>query len=320
MSHKKKPQLQSIPPEFGGVQSTTPELQLRQSFPKRGGTGFVPPTIKGEDVAEVPAQPPLEGTFTDVKTGRPSGVSIGGKSFFLQGEDLELFKRQQEEKDLSGSAFQKTIGEAAAARELQQQPQLPREQLLQGPFGVQGQLPLATNFFREISTSKLLDKIAKGEGTPEEIAMLGLTPLDLEILQSGQANINRLGQFAEGIGILGRIKTPGGVGVPRIGVSDFIGITPSKKVDMLLKDLRDLDGNLETDSQKAQLNPFLLNGYISDVKEAEQTALELQSRIKLLYIQSPSLQSDPDNIDRVMAEIDDALDKIELRKLKLGIA
>ena len=80
-----------------------------------------------------------------------------------------------------------------------------------------------------------------------------------------------------------------------------------------------MDDSLETDFQLAQKNPFLINSYLSDLDEAEQTALELQSRMKLLFLQSPELQSNPDNVDTLTREIDDALDKLDLRKLRLGI-
>ena len=88
-----------------------------QSFP--GGTGFEPPTtIKDTSTPTSEPKAPLQGTFTDVKTGRPSGISVGGKNFFVSGEDLALLEQQQREKgNLSGSRSQGTIAEAAAQRE-----------------------------------------------------------------------------------------------------------------------------------------------------------------------------------------------------------
>lgn len=95
MATKKKQQLQSIPPEFGGVQSTTPELQFQQSFPKTGGGISTPKTGTTKDVtipettqkpvitAEkpfVPSAPPR--VLRDRNTGRVSGIEIGGRTFF----------------------------------------------------------------------------------------------------------------------------------------------------------------------------------------------------------------------------------------------
>jgi len=90
-------------------------------------------------------------------------------------------------------------------------------------------------------------------------------------------------------------------------------------LNLLLKDLKDLDGNLETDAQLAVSNPALLNSYVENVRESEIQALRLQSRIKLLFIQSPLLRGDPDNVDRIMAQIDNSLGAIDKRKLALGL-
>ena len=257
-----------------------------------------------------------------MQTGRRTGLGIvGGRSFFgLTGEELALLERQQKEKGaVSGSVTQQAFQQTQQTALLQAQQAagtLPRENLALGPFGPSNQLGIVTAGLRELSTTRLLKDVKNGLATPEEIAMLGLTPQDVQTLQAGKANVNALGQIAERIPIVGgRLRLGAGFS---LSLSDLLG-GPSKQVEKLLKDLEKLDGSLETDFQLAQLNPFLINDYISNVKEAEQNAFLLQSRIKLLFLQSPQLQGDPDNVDRIMAQIDDAFDKLELRKIKARI-
>ena len=134
-----------------------------------GGTGGTPAPTPGTGFAEVPVQaPPLEGTFADVRTGRPSGISLGGKTFFLGGEDLELLKQQQEQKSLSGSAFQKTIAQAAAERENI----AARQQFLQqiGPQQELGQLGGP-----EILTTGLITKTTAAQALAAGVVAAGTT-------------------------------------------------------------------------------------------------------------------------------------------------
>src|SRR3990167_9623215 len=202
-------------PEFQSVPTDKPSVTTR-----KGDEGINPPLPEGTQVP-----------FVDVQTGRRTGLGIvGGRSFFgLTGEELALLERQQKEKGaVSGSVTQQAFQQTQQTALLQAQQAagtLPRENLALGPFGPSNQLGIVTAGLRELSTTRLLKDVKNGLATPEEIAMLGLTPQDVQTLQAGKANVNALGQIAERIPIVGgRLRLGAGFS---LSLSDLLG-GPSK--------------------------------------------------------------------------------------------
>lgn len=318
MAPKNKPKFEPgfQSPAVGGF---TPAFQSIEGLTPKSGTGSLTPVAgTGEVTPTAPAQPPLKGTFTDVKTGRPSGIATGSGTFFgLNEADIALIQAGEARKGVSGSEGMGTIAEAAQARELQQGQQQAAQttgQARQIPFqtGPSGILGFA---LRDLGNVRLM-KQAK-EGNMGAAAALGLNAMDIQTLQSGKAEINAFSQFVEAIPIVGKLRIRG-AGIS-IGVSDFTGKSPTGKVDELLKLMKQ---NVDNASDYATIgagNPALADFYKDDIKEIEQTILALESQIKLLSIQSPAIQSEPENADLLMGEIQNHKNTLTTAKLKLGI-
>ena len=284
-----------------------------------GGSGTTTTTIK--DTTQIPTaeKAPLRGTFKDVSTGRPSGIATPQGTFFVGGSDLELLKQQQEGKGLSGSEkLGGTIAEAARQRETQAG-QLQAAQTT----GQARQIPamggigfLGREFFAKDLSNVRLMRQAK-EGNRVAAQMLGLNELDVQTLQQGKAEINAFSQFIEAIPLVGklRVRGPGF----SIGISDITGKSPSGKIDDLLRLMQSNINNAVDYANTGINNPALADFYTDEIKEIEQEVLLLESRIKLLSIQSPSVQSEPENSDLLMAQIQNHKNTLTAAKLKLGI-
>ena len=321
---KKKTQVASFDP-FLRDASGNP-VGTRDPSPFFTGGGAVDAPVSGASTPEpVQKQPPLEGTFTDVKTGRPSGVSRGGQTFFVGGSDLSLFQQQQAEKNaLSGGAtgaarpLKDVIAESRAAETTFQQAQagkIPFNPLrIQGIEGTLGRILGAAD---QIAVSSALERAVKGELSSEEAAALGLTPLDLQVLASGQAEVNDFAQIAEGFKLLGKIrfKTTGF----SMGIADFLGKSPNTKVDELIRKIKKAEEAASKAGENSLVNPMATDQYRSQVIQIEQDMLILESRIKLIAMQSPAIQSNPDNLDEITTEIGLALGSLSQSKIALGI-
>lgn len=308
---------QSLP--IGGSSSNV-QSNLAGGQPFVGG-GAGTTTARAGSVSEPVREPtrPL-GTFTDVKTGRPSGIATPQGTFFgVSGEDIALLKQQAEKKGLSGSeTMGGTIAEAAAQRETQGA-QLQAAQTT----GQAGQIPamggigfLGREFFAKDLANVRLMRQAK-EGNIVAAQMLGLNELDVQVLQQGKAEINAFSQFIEAIPIVGKLRARG-AGFS-IGISDITGKSPSGKVDDLLRLMQQNVNNAVDYANTGINNPALADFYTDEIKEIEQNILLLESRIKLLAIQSPSIQSEPENSDALMQQIQSHKNTLTTAKLKLGI-
>ena len=270
------------------------------------GTGAgapVPPiTTKGEDFN--PDEPDVPGTFGETPTGRPNAVTRGGRTFFIQGSDLELFQQQQDAKDaLSGGQTQGLNPRNTIAQN--QQIASANAILPQGAPSLTG--TQETGIFGLGLTSSAQAELAFKHGlTQEEIVRFGLTPLDMEVLQSGEAEISGLSRIVEGIPILGKLKvrTPG----LSLSVADFFGDSPETKVEELIKLVKANTERAELKRQLAVGNPALARHYKDQIEELFQMNLRLESRIKLLSLQSPAIQGSPDKIIQLQGEIQDSND------------
>ena len=308
------------PTKKSGIGELTTQTDDINRFIGTGSTQPTPPTTKGEDAPI--QQPAVEGTFKDVETGRPSGVSRGGRTFFIQGSDLELFQQQQDAKDaLSGGQTQglnprNTIAQNLAIRQQQSM----SEPLVGQNIAFQPQTDSSLLFgdsFSAPATTKLLQKAIRGELTPQEMQMLGINEFDLAVLRSGEAEVSHFGQMVEGIPIIGK-KRFGALGF-KFSLSDLAGTTPSEKVQDLLDEIKkqgtlasDYVGLMTTDPINAQY-------YREQIIQIEQNILTYESRIKLLSIQSPSIQGSPDNVIAVQTAIQGSLNSLKTSKTNAGI-
>ena len=286
---------QGVPMSFADPVVNAQNQAALAAAAKRG-TGSETTTTKGADnQALEPSN--IEGTFQDVKTGRPSGVSRGGRTFFISGSDLELFQQQQDAKDaLSGGVVssenpRNTIAQNQDIRN-QQVIQAAGTPSLTGDLVGPGLLPTAGFEF------------AMRNGlSQEEIQRYGLTPLDMEVLQAGEAEINKFAEAVDKIPVLGRAGIPI-PGLGKIKLSDFTGSSTSQKVDDLIKQLKANNELAELKLQLAIGNPALSRHYKGQIEELYQQNLRLESRIKLLSIQSSAIQGDPDKVIFLQTEIE----------------
>lgn len=311
---KKKPQtqapsgFQSIPPEFGGVQS-----QIPAPGTGRSGTGSLIETKKGLG-PDNPDEPDVPGVFGETPTGRPNAVTRGGRTFFIQGSDLELFQQQQDAKDqqnnLSGSTPtgmnpRNTIAENQAIAQQAQQglPMGAESKMIPGVSPLIFGSVLNGTAQAEI----LFKKIKKGEKLSSaekmQIQALGLTQLDLETIRKGEVDINGLSRLIEGLPILRKLKTPGGEGIPKLSVADFTGTSPSTKIDELLKALKDNNEDLGEELNAINTDPIRAGFHQQAAEQHKNEIIKLESRIKLLGILSPEVQGNPDRANEITGEI-----------------
>lgn len=172
------------------------------------------------------------------------------------------------------------------------------------------------------AATDLFEKIKGGTATPEEIAYArqkyNLNELDFEIIKSGKAQVNSLSQWSEGIPLVGKLRFRG-VGFS-LGVSDLVGASPTKKADDFMDNLDSLKGNIDTWADGALANPSLAASYSGLIKDAEQEVLILESKIKLMTIQSGVLQSEPERVNDIEARITDIKSKIQIKRNSLILA
>jgi len=149
--------------------------------------------------------------------------------------------------------------------------------------------------------SRFTKKMKETGQTPEQISSdpfiqsllkLGINDLDSQVLASGEVKVSLLTQTVEGIPFVGRL-------------TKYTGAfnTPGKRVDTILSQISELENQLGDDAAFAKRNPLRANDYLKQVDNTEQEILRLESKIKLLSIQSPELQSNPEEIQKIQAKI-----------------
>ena len=224
----------------------------------------------------------------------------------------EEFKREVEERKILAEGGRKAF-QPIPEEQIPQPEEIPTEAIQ-----IKGKkLPFAselaeTSLGKAIATSKLLeeadflklqeltaDMVTTGQ-TPEQITedpamqnllRLNLSNRDFEILARGEANISALSQTMEGLPIVGGRVRAGGIS---ISISDLTGRSPSAKVDDLIALLKD-EGRFLQEAKSL--------GLINEVEEHKNKILDLESKIKLIAIQSPDLLEEPEKIDNIKGQI-----------------
>jgi hypothetical protein len=181
---------------------------------------------------------------------------------------------------------------------------------------VSGQLKQNPETLKSLSNYTAMMK--KTGLTPEQVSPdpvmqrllnLQLNEMDVQNLEAGNAQVSTLGQLIEGLPVLGRVN------------ARYLGIgnTPSAQVQTMMTTMGDLQKSIDDASANAAANPSMTNAYINQVKEAESKVLQLESKIKLMTIQSPDLQSDPEQVISIMTKISNMKESILASKNKLLI-
>lgn len=258
------------------------------------------------------AQGKVEGSAQD-----PSGNTIRTpeqqKDFSEKAKEFQGEQRTPE-RDLEFQQAQDPVGFQAK----EDRPIPTAQNIPSGVNAVTSPAEVLTGKAKELDSFQLLRKGASGQLSDEEGLALGLTELDLQTFRQGEADVSAFSQFVESIPVIGRLRTPR-IGGISFGVADFLGSSPSQKVDVLQKDISKLTSEASVKVTLSQINPLAAEQYKSQVRQIEQEILKMESRIKLLSIQSPAIQGDPDKVKRIMAEIQNSKDVLDVVKLQMGI-
>jgi len=145
-------------------------------------------------------------------------------------------------------------------------------------------------------------------GIGQIIPKLGLNELDIQNIAAGEAKVNALQMTVETIPILGK-------------VSKYIGSlnTPSGRVDTILKQMTEVENQVTDSVTFASANPSAAGRYLKQVDDAQQTVSQLESKIKLLTIQSPQLQGDPEQVILIEEKIIGTKEVIANAKFKISL-
>jgi hypothetical protein len=261
---------------------------------------------------------------------------VGGQQ--LNKQELEAFKLQSQrattENPVTAQGNQKVqqalinkgvptqVEQVATAQQAVQEPNninIPiREEQEFGTQGRQGvlnapgirQLDVES---QAIEDAKLIKKIRNGQATNLEIKQaiteFSLTEIDLAVIRAGEAQVSKLSQRVDSLTSLlpGRAKKY----VPLFQ-------TPSKEALEVQDNLKTTKESITLYSDLIKQNPQSASQYGALIKQAERDALRMQSTIKLMTIQSPALQANPEQIISIETEIDNL--NLEITKTKTELA
>ncbi len=160
---------------------------------------------------------------------------------------------------------------------------------------------------------RLINKISRGEATPEEIqkatGRFNLTDFDLAVIKSGDVQINALNSKIDSLQAF----------LPR-EARKFVPLfsAPSKEVEENLELLKKTRDALFTNYEMLQ-NGIAIEDNRRQVRENEQSILKYQSIIKLMTIQSGALQSNPEQVTSIEKDVQAILQEINLKRAEFGL-
>jgi hypothetical protein len=177
------------------------------------------------------------------------------------------------------------------------------------PVAKQAEIAAQTGF-----DSDTFRKIQEGTATMEErnkaIRNFNLNEMDLSIIMAGEADVSRLSQVADSLG--GFLPGSARRYVPLLS-------TPTKKTFEIKDNLKSTQSNIDLWTAQAAVNPAAAGRYVQLIANAENEVLRMESRIKLLTIQSPALQANPEEIDNIMIEITNTKTKVQAGREQLQL-
>ena len=197
-------------------------------------------------------------------------------------------------------------------------------------------LPLAQAFFasagiKDITENDMSDFIVQSTDdmikkglTPEEYTTdpifqgylrWGLTERDAKVLKSGEAHVTKLAGFIEALPL---------EKIPFLGPSiegilgGITGTTlPKEQIDEMMGEVSALSTQFRDDGMMVTYNPNAKLSYLDQVEVTQDRLLDLQSKLKLIILQSADLQANPEKIDKLMSEVDSVLSKAEKAKTQI---
>jgi len=153
--------------------------------------------------------------------------------------------------------------------------------------------------FEHVNQGAISDmSLTQFQSSPEILAdptlsALIKSELDFEVLKSGEAKASKLGTLVESIPFLG--------GLARKYGGNLIQ-TPSSDIDDILGELTTIDGDIKL-QQTYAANGGDPTTIFTNMKNYEDRISWLESKIKLLTAQSPELRANPEEVDKIMQQI-----------------
>jgi hypothetical protein len=148
--------------------------------------------------------------------------------------------------------------------------------------------------------------------TPEQITndpsiqmflKLQLNELDVKLIKQGEQDISFLAQLVEGLPVIGGIarKHFGGAITPTIA---------AQRVDDLASNIQQMGNTVRDYRMAAARTPANKDVYLELLEETEIEIKNAESRMKLLIIQSPTLQNSPEEVETLQSKTNRALNRI----------
>lgn len=184
------------------------------------------------------------------------------------------------EQEKVGGAILPNLGQTATAKTL-----------FEGDEAQLQNIVAQTKRFREAGISP--EQAFPENPMAQSILRLDLNERDLAVIKSGEAKVSGFTQVVESIPI-----------IPR-GFRQFVGVfaTSSKRVQDIETELSNAEKNVNEWATNAASNPHFQEEYLQLINQTEDRMLWLESKLKLIVLQSPDLQAEPEKIDEINQKI-----------------
>lgn len=276
-------------------------------------------------------------TFTDVETGKTSGVTLpDGRTFFgLTPQDINKILQAEENKKqlLAGT---QPVGTTALQQQIQNNPlQAQTIPTVQETGFTTTDIPTISKegiriggdenpYLNAISVQGLLnDKNIKSQlqglsyedfkNLQSDDPMINsIKPLieneyDYDVLVSGGAKISAFGEIVESI--------PGVGSLARKYFGNFVR-TPSSKVDKVYTEMEEAIQTAESYAEQSNQGNINKSVAIEKINQLNRDINLLQSKLKLISMQSPDLQTNPEEINQMNYEIIQKINRLNAATIK----
>jgi len=159
-----------------------------------------------------------------------------------------------------------------------------------------------TNQMNELG---LTPKQASDDPVTQTLLKMQFNEIDKQVLDDGKAKVSTFNQVVEALP-LGKYA------------GYVIKKTPSGQIKTMEKEVLDIQGDSMQWLRSAMRSPHLRDNFADLIAEAEDRTLYLESNIKLLVMQSPYLQANPEEVELLMSKIDGV--KTTLRERKIAVS
>lgn len=152
-----------------------------------------------------------------------------------------------------------------------------------------------TNYMLE---NGLTPQQVSADPATQMILSLELNEKDIELLKSGEAEVGGLALLIEGLPLKG------------LGIGKYITTTPTERIKALQSKIEKMGNTIRDYRMAAARTPANADKYLTLIEKTELKIRDAESRIKLMIIQSPSLQNAPEDVEVTQEVINRALNRI----------